>query len=138
MEQKTKMFASAILVALVVGSMVGVAAAIEPGVYINGEDVTDQFVEDRSELKGAFTADSSSVRLAELYAQFYLKYLINGCDVDLYYNGSGTTRISITVPTSAEVNAQGERGSPQDKDFQLLIQCHKFLYIFFTPGILLS
>jgi hypothetical protein len=31
-EQKTKMFASAILVALVVGSMVGVAAAIEPGV----------------------------------------------------------------------------------------------------------
>ena len=100
MERKTQMFASAILVALVLGSMVGVAAAIEPGVYINGEDVTDQFVEDRSELNGAFTADSSSVRLAEAYARFYLKYLKAGCDVDLYYNGPGTTRLTITVPTS--------------------------------------
>ena len=102
MEQKTKMFASAILVALVVGSMVGVVAAIEPGVYINGEDVTDQFVEDRSELNGAFTADSSSDRLAEMYAQFYLKYLKAGCDVDLYYHGPGTTRISITVHVTTD------------------------------------
>ncbi|MCK4735130.1 MAG: hypothetical protein KAT65_21945 [Methanophagales archaeon] len=102
MEQKIKMFASAILVALVVGSMVGVVAAIEPGVYINDEDVTDQFVEDRSELNGAFTADSSSVRLAEAYARYYLKYLIKGCNVDLYYNGPGTTRLSITVHVTTD------------------------------------
>ena len=102
MEQKIKIFASAILVALVVGSMVGVVAAVEPGVYINGKDVTDQFVEDRSELKGAFTADSSSVTLAEMYAQWYLPSLKSGLDVDLYYNGPGTTRITITVAVTTD------------------------------------
>ena len=72
-------------------------------IYINNEKVTEKFVDDPTELIGTFTADSSNVRLAEAYAKYYLKYLYKGCDVSLYYNGPGTTRISITVGVTAGV-----------------------------------
>lgn len=86
---------------LAIGTTTAVA---EPGIYINGEDVTDQFTDDRDALKGSFVADSSSTYLANMYAGYYLSYLENGCDVSMYYNGPYTTRITISLGVNVDVN----------------------------------
>ena len=102
MKKRIERIVLGILLLSLLGAGTMTAAAATPGIYINGEDVTDQFTDDPASLKGSFVADSSNVYLANMYAEFYLPYVEQGYDVSMYYNGPYTTRITIGIGVTAD------------------------------------